>query len=869
MNGQFDQGGISFDVNDLTYPTIPAYSNADYSAETVEDLAEFIAAEMNKFGSCGISCAEHVAAYIWSYRADPGENINIQNLAFTESGLTLDLSCAQGAETVLVKVLDPAASPDAAGAGLTAFTSRADGLKTVDLNSIATVEDNGEIALVGDGHNIWEDEVWFNAIAEEFEDGKLDITLNIDSVINVEHQFAKVGILVSSTDDLSGQLLLLHWSGFNGLAEDSGTAGLTGYSQLLANPEAEALTPTPTTLRVVYESDALQVGGCYNCDSPTMKPAARDVNFVPRRAFIVASSHDGPTILANVSVVNPHRPGSALYETRMACGAEPISVKVSEFSLSAYSTLKLAVYSSSGDELLTERTTDKTWSASASCELSDGLLAPKLRRLSEQQVMNSLRDIFGDIFSEDLRPNMEDGAKLIGMNTMADRLNINTINLERLYDSSRDLVSVILQRNSTVSECANNTSSANCVTSLLEDFGLQLWRRPMTAEELGELTDQLKQFNTNKSALEFALNSMILSSHFLFRSEMGTEKSGIRMLDNYEIVTLLAYTIWNSTPDQALLTLAQKTSPLTTTELQAQVDRMFASPKAEAALVEIYKDYLKLEMGLTNEKADELGFTDAVRAELMRSAELMLADQIAAGETYMDVFSGNRFYVSRSVQSFFNVTGAGDQLQATSISESERYGILNHPLFLATHSTLAHSGIIKRGVFTLEQMMCEPLGPPPTDVDSLGTQTDLDPATTSERILLQAMHSAQPACVGCHKYIDPAGFGFEHFDAVGRYRTVEKEVVQIDASGILETAAGTKLVYSNSAEYAEQLTGSTQMRSCVSRRFLEHYLSQELSANACELRKYQEQLDTREHTVKSLLDSLIQLESFTKRKQVQ
>ena len=544
-------------------------------------------------------------------------------------------------------------------------------------------------------------------------------------------------------------------------------------------------------------------------------------------------------------------------------------MKILESQLSAYSALKLAVYSSSGNELLAERTMGRTWSASASCESSDGLLAPKLRRLSEQQIMNSLRDIFGNIFSDDLRPNMEDGAKLIGMNTMADRLNINTINLERLYDSSRDLVSVILQRNSTVSECAKNTSSASCVTSLLEDFGLQLWRRPMTADELGELTDQLKQFNTNESALEFALNSMILSSHFLFRSEMGTEKSGIRMLDNYEIVTLLAYTIWNSTPDQALLTLAQKASPLTTTELQAQVDRMFASPKAEAALVEIYKDYLKLEMGLTNEKADELGFTDAVRAELMRSAELMLADQIAAGETYMDVFSGNRFYVSRSVQSFFNVTGAGDQLQATSISESERYGILNHPLFLATHSTLAHSGIIKRGVFTLEQMMCEPLGPPPTDVDSLGTQTDLDPATTSERILLQAMHSAQPACVGCHKYIDPAGFGFENFDAVGRYRTVEKEVVQIDASGILETAAGTKLVYSNSAEYAEQLTGSAQMRSCVSRRFLEHYLSQELSANACELRKYQEQLDTREHTVKSLLDSLIQLESFTKRKQVQ
>src|SRR5690606_6937360 len=173
--------------------------------------------------------------------------------------------------------------------------------------------------------------------------------------------------------------------------------------------------------------------------------------------------------------------------------------------------------------------------------------------------------------------------------------------------------------------------------------------------------------------------------------------------------TLLAYTIWNSTPDQTLLTLAQKSSPLTTAELQTQVDRMFASPKADAALVEIYKDYLKLEMALTNEKAEELGFTDAVRGELMRSAEMMLADLITADAGYMEVFSGNRFYISRTVQGFFNTTGAGDELQVAAIDASQRHGVLNHPLFLAAHSTLTHSGIIKRGVFTLEQMMCEPL----------------------------------------------------------------------------------------------------------------------------------------------------------------
>jgi Protein of unknown function (DUF1592)./Protein of unknown function (DUF1588). len=867
MNGQFNAGAHAFNVNNFSYPT--RFPDKGYTGTTVQDLVQFLTNQMALYApTCNAECMQNVATYLWSYRTVTNEKVQVQNISYDETGLGLDLSCTQGNKTVVVKVLDPAAFPDTTDEVYSAVTSRAAGLTSVAINSIATLEDNGEIALVGEGSNIWGDEVWFNALAEPVEDGELDVTLNINSVTNVEHEFAKVGILVSSTDDLSGELLFLHWSGRNGLAEDSGNGGLTGYTLFLANPEPGALTPTPTTLRVTYESGALKVGGCYGCASPAMQAAARSVNFVPKRIFIVASSHNAPAILANVEVINGHRdtPTGTLYETRMACGASPVTVTVPKTLLRSLAELKLAIYENG--ELLTEKTTGKTWSPEASCEVRDGLLEPKLRRLSERQIMNSLRDIFGDIFTDELSPNMEDGAKLIGMNTLADRLNINTINLERLYDSSREVVRVLLERHSAINQCSKNSSAA-CVTSLLDEYAPKLWRRPLTTQERAELTGPLADLDSNARKLEFTFNSLILSSNFLFRSEIGDLKDGVRVLNNYEIVTLLAYTIWNSTPDATLLTLAQKSSPLTVEELQTQVDRMIASSKANAALVELYKDYLKLEMALTNEKADDLEFTDSVRAELMRSAEMMLADLITPTAGYMDVFSGNRFYVSRAVQSFFNTTSSSDELEVTSLNASQRHGILNHPIFLSAHSTLTHSGIIKRGVFTLEQLLCEPLGAPPTEVESMPPPEDMDPATTSERVLLQVTHSSRPACIGCHQFIDPAGFGFENFDVVGRYRTVEKGSVPIDASGILETASGSRLTYANSAEYAEQLTSSQQMNACVSRRFLEHYLSQELRGNSCELSKYQTQLEARGHTVKSLLDSLIRLESFTKRKQLQ
>ena len=45
-----------------------------------------------------------------------------------------------------------------------------------------------------------------------------------------------------------------------------------------------------------------------------------------------------------------------------------------------------------------------------------------------------------------------------------------------------------------------------------------------------------------------------------------------------------------------------------------------------------------------------------------------------------------------------------------------------------------------------------------------------------------AEHRANPACAGCHRLMDPVGFTFENYDAVGRWRTAE-DGKPIDASG--------------------------------------------------------------------------------------
>lgn len=493
------------------------------------------------------------------------------------------------------------------------------------------------------------------------------------------------------------------------------------------------------------------------------------------------------------------------------------------------------------------------------------LLPPKLRRLSELQIKNSLRDIFGDIFDPAVWPALEDGAKLIGMNTTADKLQVNGLNFSRMYDASRDVVRTLIRDHHEIKECAANQGSDGCVTQLLRDYGTRVWRRPLSPDELTRLTSEFSEFADNAGKLEFAFNALLLGSDFLFRSEIGSVEGARRSLDNYELVSFLSYAVWNSTPDDELLSLAAQATPMTESDLRGQLDRMLKEPRANSALVEIYKDYLKLDLVLERDKEASFHFTSSVRRKILESAELMLADNLSSGASVMDVFGGSDFYVNDEVAPYFGVTAAPGPLKATLVAESERDGLLNHPAFLAVHSTLNASGIVKRGVFTLEQLLCRALPDPPADVASIAPPEDLVREETSERDFLLATHSSQPACVGCHTSIDPAGFGFENFDAVGRYRTSEKGDVPIDASGSLEGVGA----YSTGAEYARALRSSSLMNECVNRRFLEHFVGQDLSPKSCEVQTYNQLLAQGDGGVRGLFESLMRLKSVSARQLVQ
>jgi len=85
-----------------------------------------------------------------------------------------------------------------------------------------------------------------------------------------------------------------------------------------------------------------------------------------------------------------------------------------------------------------------------------------------------------------------------------------------------------------------------------------------------------------------------------------------------------------------------------------------------------------------------------------------------------------------------------------------------------------------RGKWILENLLGTPPPPPPPDVPELKEGKELT-GTLRQRM---EQHRANPSCATCHQRMDPLGFGFENYDAIGAWRTLDGKS-PIDPSGVL------------------------------------------------------------------------------------
>jgi hypothetical protein len=140
---------------------------------------------------------------------------------------------------------------------------------------------------------------------------------------------------------------------------------------------------------------------------------------------------------------------------------------------------------------------------------------------------------------------------------------------------------------------------------------------------------------------------------------------------------------------------------------------------------------------------------------------------------------------------------------------TKRRGVLSLPGYLSHHAAVDHTAPVQRGLFVRTRLLCMQIAPPPPNAQN----NPPDPSDTTHTNRQKYFeHSKDPMCYGCHRQMDPIGFGFENFDTLGRYQTTDNGF-PVDASSTLDYT-DVDGAFTGPAQLGVMLGNSGQVRRC-------------------------------------------------------
>ncbi|MEE2966098.1 MAG: DUF1592 domain-containing protein [Acidobacteriota bacterium] len=424
-----------------------------------------------------------------------------------------------------------------------------------------------------------------------------------------------------------------------------------------------------------------------------------------------------------------------------------------------------------------------------------------MRRLTEAQYRNAIADIFGpDIqFVGRMDPLVRPAHGLQAAG--ASRISVSAAGLEQYVRMARAIASQVVdeQHRGTFIACPPGVVDSvddACATEFFHRVGRLLFRRPLSAEDVGALvaasSEGARLTGSGRTGLALALETMLVSPRFLFDidvTETDAAVPGTRRLDPYSKASRLSFFLWNTTPDRELLDAAARGDLDTEQGLATQVDRLLAAPRVENAVRTFFSDMLGFERIGDLAKDAEIypQFTRAVKTDMPEQTLRTIVDLLLTENgDYRDLLTTRRTFMTRALGVVYRLpVSEGDEWIPYEFPEdSQRAGILTQMNFLAAFSHDGRSSPTLRGKAIRELLLCQPVPDPPANVNFslLEDTTNAERPTARDRL---TPHRNSRSCAGCHRIMDPIGLSLENFDGVGAYRT-EENGAPIDASGELD-----------------------------------------------------------------------------------
>jgi hypothetical protein len=365
--------------------------------------------------------------------------------------------------------------------------------------------------------------------------------------------------------------------------------------------------------------------------------------------------------------------------------------------------------------------------------------------------------------------------------------------------------------------------------AFIEELGKRAYRRPLTQAETDayaalfdkgpQLVDGVDDF---AKGARLVIQGVLQSPYFVYRVEASNEVvQGLIPLSGWEVASKLSYMLWNSMPDDELFAAAESGELGTPEGVKAQAERLLADDRSRAMVAafheqlfdyHLYEDLYKDET-LFPQFSPELGF------DMQREAEMFIEDVVFASEGGIEqILTEPYTFVNAPLAAIYGLDGSyGSDFQRVDLDPNERAGLLTRVGFLASNATKREQHSIKRGVFVNHRITCAPLPPPPDNVPPLPAADGFK--TNRERV---ETHTGEGTCgESCHGiYINPAGFAFEHYNALGQFN-LEENGYPVNAADTYPLDSG-PISYEDAIDFSALLGAAEEVHECYARHWLQY-----------------------------------------------
>jgi hypothetical protein len=510
---------------------------------------------------------------------------------------------------------------------------------------------------------------------------------------------------------------------------------------------------------------------------------------------------------------------------------------------------------------------------------SDGALActpgappatTRLARLTHRQYDNAVRDLTG----LDLHPSQDFLADQhqAGFDRGLD-LQVGDV-LEKAYrDAAESIADQVVSTPAAYKKVVGcSPSASDCAAKYIATFGKQVLRRPLADDEQAAylalfqkapmLVDSGDDF---QKGVRTTLEAFLQSPKFLYRIELSNDANqGMIALNSYEVATRLSFLLVNTTPDDTLLAAADDDALSDPDAVAEQAERLLGTDAAKETVRDFHHQWLDLDIypnKLTKDQKLYPSVSPALAPVLQSETERFIdAVTFEDKHGYKSLLTAPFTFVDKTTAKLYGLSGSfGDELTRADLDKTQRAGLLTQVGFLATRAFTNLSSPIHRGVFVQRRILCATIPDPPPKIPSLPPLDGTTIKTTRQQV---DTHTAPQPCASCHHtLINPVGFGFENYDAVGQYRTMENGE-HVDATGDLAGTEG-DAKFMNGIELSAAIAASPEGRLCYAKNWLRYTLGRaETDGDSCELSAIAERLNDDNYTALDVLVDMTRSKAF-------